>query len=220
VASRKRPRAALLAALLLVPLAAASSKSAAAGAPEAGPVEVVRETIESLSERLTAIRGSDPGAPTDPAQAREAVARTVWPRVDFGAVSKLVLGTHWAKASADQRERFTEAFKALLLASYAETVAERTGTGKPVSYPEQFTRVEGDDATVATSLAGTGGAPPLRIDYRLHRLRGQWKVIDIVVAGVSLAGTYRHDFRQRIERQGIDGLIAALTERAGERSRT
>ena len=173
-------------------------------AADGSPVEVVRTTLAEMSARLESA-GED-----DEAAARAAVAATVWPRVDFEAVSRLVLGPHWNQASPRQRERFIGEFKKLLLASYTGAILSRAD--RPVSYPAQFTRIEADRALVATALEGDG--PPLRIDYRLNRENGAWRVIDIVVAGVSLVTTYRSDFARRIEQQGIDGFLAALAERA------
>ncbi|HEY8554352.1 MAG TPA: ABC transporter substrate-binding protein, partial [Burkholderiales bacterium] len=47
-----------------------------------------------------------------------------------------------------------------------------------------------------------------------------WKVYDVSVAGVSLVTNYRSAYGEKVRRDGIDGLIAELSEanRRGETS--
>jgi phospholipid transport system substrate-binding protein len=40
-----------------------------------------------------------------------------------------------------------------------------------------------------------------------------WKVYDVTIAGVSLVQNYRSTFNTEIQRSGIDGLIASLTNK-------
>ncbi|MCA1939011.1 MAG: ABC transporter substrate-binding protein, partial [Dechloromonas sp.] len=54
------------------------------------------------------------------------------------------------------------------------------------------------------------GAQPVQIDYWLELADGQWKVFDVVVAGISLVTNYREQFAREVRDGGIDGLIASL----------
>lgn len=60
------------------------------------------------------------------------------------------------------------------------------------------------------------GTEPISIDYDLARSASGWKVFDVSVAGVSLAATYRTAFAEEVRERGIDGLIAALSNRNRE----
>ncbi|MFB3090204.1 MAG: phospholipid-binding protein MlaC, partial [Gammaproteobacteria bacterium] len=51
------------------------------------------------------------------------------------------------------------------------------------------------------------------IDYRMHLSGGEWKVVDIVVDGVSLILTYRGSFASEIRKNGLDALIRKLSQR-------
>jgi phospholipid transport system substrate-binding protein len=43
--------------------------------------------------------------------------------------------------------------------------------------------------------------------------RGEWKIYDIRIEGISLAITYRTSFGEQIKREGLDKLINNLAER-------
>ncbi len=50
------------------------------------------------------------------------VRREVLPLIDFDAMSKLTLGKHWRKATPQQRIRFINAFREMLVKSYAKSM--------------------------------------------------------------------------------------------------
>ena len=47
----------------------------------------------------------------------------------------------------------------------------------------------------------------------MHVSGGEWKVIDVVVDGISLVATYRGSFASEIRQNGLDALIRQLAER-------
>ena len=59
----------------------------------------------------------------------------------------------------------------------------------------------------------TPGKDPVQLDYRVEKTDAGWKVYDLNVLGVWLVDTYRGQFAQEINANGIDGLIAALAQR-------
>ena len=66
-----------------------------------------------------------------------------------------------------------------------------------------------------------GGATPIRLDWRLTATESGWRVLDIVVEGVSLLVTFRNEFAAVIERSGgrLAGLLDELRHRvAAERA--
>ena len=66
-----------------------------------------------------------------------------------------------------------------------------------------------------------GGATPIRLDWRLTATESGWRVLDIVVEGVSLLVTFRNEFAAVIERHGgqVEGLLMELRQRvAAERA--
>jgi phospholipid transport system substrate-binding protein len=63
-----------------------------------------------------------------------------------------------------------------------------------------------------------GGASPVRLDWRLARSGDGWRVLDVMVEGVSLLLTYRNEFAAVIEKGGghVSALLGELRTRVAE----
>ena len=53
----------------------------------------------------------------------------------------------------------------------------------------------------------------VEVQYQLYVSKDEWKIYDIRIEGVSLAISYRTSFGEKIQRDGLDSLIAQLAER-------
>ncbi len=136
----------------------------------------------------------------------------IMPNVDFQRMTASAVGPAWRQATPEQQKRLQEEFKILLVRSYAGALGQISDQGifiKPMrSAPED------KEVMVRTEIKGKG--EPIQLDYRLEKTPGQgagWKIYNINVLGVWLVETYKTQFSQEINAKGLDGLIAALTER-------
>ena len=131
------------------------------------------------------------------------------PHVNFRRMTASVVGRFWRQATPEQRTRLQDEFKLLLVRTYSGAlshVTDQTLVLRPSRFTPQDTEV-----VVRTELRGR--SEPIQIDYRLERTPQGWKVFDLNVMGIWLVDTYRNQFSTEINARGIDGLIAALTER-------
>jgi len=131
------------------------------------------------------------------------------PHVNFRRMTASVVGRFWRQATPEQRTRLQDEFKLLLVRTYSGAlshVTDQTLVLRPSRFTPQDTEV-----VVRTELRGR--SEPIQIDYRLERTPQGWKVFDFNVMGIWLVDTYRNQFTTEINARGIDGLIAALTER-------
>ncbi|MCH8834674.1 MAG: ABC transporter substrate-binding protein, partial [Proteobacteria bacterium] len=71
------------------------------------------------------------------------------------------------------------------------------------------------DALVSTEIGRSGG-PPLMAGWRIRSGPNGLKILDVIVAGISMIATQRSEFRALVSRQGVDGLIEALRLRVGK----
>lgn len=136
----------------------------------------------------------------------------IMPNVNFQRMTASAVGPAWRQATPEQQQRLQEEFKKLLVRTYAgaldqvsdQSVAVRPFRGSP------------DDKEVLVRTEVRGGGDPVQLDYRLEKTPGEaggWKIYNLNVLGVWLVDTYRSQFAQEINAKGIDGLIAALSER-------
>ena len=130
------------------------------------------------------------------------------PIIDQERMSQLALGKYWADINDKQRADFAEGFKRLLIKTYAG--AFKAYTGQDVTYGETRFNKSGDKAIVSSDIHVAGGSP-VNLQYRLYQPKpGQWLVYDATIAGLGLIRTYRAQFSDQIERDGIDKTIAQL----------
>ena len=179
--------------------------SAFAGATADGASALVRTTTDEL---LAAVNRDKELIQHNPDHTLGLVEKIVYPQMDFARMSRWVLGKHWRKATQEQRTRFMQEFRTLLYRTYSSALTEFTDT-EVIRYLPQRVHEDGKTVTVPTELPRPGG-PALSISYRLRQADGQWKVVDVVVEGVSLVTTYRTSFGEDVRKAGMDGLIEHL----------
>ncbi len=171
---------------------------------------LVRDTTNSL---FAAVEAKNSVLAEDPALARALVEEYISPHVDLEGFSKLVLGKHWRKATAEQRQRFLTQFHALILRTYATAVT--TYTGIELEYLPMREESRENFATVRTIIPRSGGEGA-KVNFRLHCRNNVWKLFDVSIAGVSMVTTYRSAFSSEVRKSGLDGLIKALEQKNKE----
>lgn len=144
------------------------------------------------------------------------VNEVILPLIDFDAMSKLTLGKHWRTATPEQRTRFMEEYKAMLVRTYTKSLAEYTGA--QIIYLPRRGGESGNRITVYTEVDRGDGRPRVPVNYNLRLVGDQWLVYDVVIDGLSLVKNYRTSFNEEIAQTSLQALIDRLTEanRKGE----
>ena len=152
----------------------------------------------------------------DPVARQQAIAALLDESVDLELIARLCLGRHWRAASEAQRQQYVDLFRANVLAVLARRMGYYTGGEK---FVVTAARPAGDDAMVASEIIYTTNDPPLKIEWRVRVTEGKPIIIDVLPEGVSLVLTYRSEFDEVVGRNGMDGLIAELRQRAAEKAK-
>ncbi|MBW2426694.1 MAG: ABC transporter substrate-binding protein, partial [Deltaproteobacteria bacterium] len=69
-----------------------------------------------------------------------------------------------------------------------------------------------NDVSVKTRIVG-GQFDKAEISYRLRKRKERWKIIDVVIEGVSLISNYRSQFAEVLNSGTIDDLLAKLRDK-------
>lgn len=194
-------------AAILVLLSVCFFPTSAFCTPRLPPQDVVKSTADQV---LHVLETEQEELRAHPERIYDVVNKYILPTFSFHAMSRLVLGRHWRSATDLQREQFTNAFRSLLVRTYAESLIDYTGV--PIRYLPVHMDEKAKDATVQTEIEPSG-RPAVAISYRLRLIRGEWKVIDVIVEGVSLVTNYRTEFSNEINQSGLDSLIHSLEAR-------
>lgn len=164
--------------------------------------------VRSVTDEVLTILRTDKAIQSGNTQrVLELVDVKLLPHFDFPRMTMLAVGRDWTGASAEQRLRLTDAFRTLLVRTYASALTryrDQKIEVKPLRMTEADTRVQ-----IQTQVLQPG-ATPLAIDYMLHKTGQGWQVFDVVVEGSSLVTSYRSNFAQEVNAGGVDGLIKAI----------
>lgn len=188
-----------LAALLL------AARLAAAEAV-AGPKALIERTT---GEFLRAVAENREAILEDPDLAHRLVDQIVTPHIDVDATGRYMLGKHWRRGTAGQRERFLYELRKMLVRSYANALAKYEA-GDKINYLSERVSEDGKLAVVRVQIPRSNTSQLTDVSYRLHRNDGEWKVFDVTIEGVSMVTTYRSTFRTKLDRQGLESVIEEL----------
>jgi len=136
------------------------------------------------------------------------VEEQMMPIIDDRLMSRLALGDNWEKIDSEQQDQFIEGFKRLLVKTYAG--AFKAYTGQDVTYGDTRYNSSKSKAIVNSQIEMSSGSP-VRLQYRLYKNKdGEWLVYDANIAGLSLIKTYRIQFAEQIEKEGVEQTISKL----------
>jgi phospholipid transport system substrate-binding protein len=173
--------------------------------PEAPDAFIKRLSVDVL-DTIKADKAIQAG---DVSKITALVDTKIMPNVNFQRMTASAVGRAWRSATPEQQKRLETEFKALLMRTYSGALSEV----KDQSIAIKPVRMAADDTevTVRTEIKGRGD--PIALDYRVEKVGTSWKIYDLNVASVWLVETYRTQFAQEINANGVDGLIAKLAER-------
>lgn len=126
---------------------------------------------------------------------------------DMGTIGRFSLGTYWRAATPAQQAEYQRLFNDMIVKVYSQRFSDYQGQ----TFDVRTARAEGKDTLVTSFFVPLSG-PEVRVDWRVRNKGGAYKVVDIIVEGVSMSQTQRADFASVIQRGGgkIDVLLAHL----------
>lgn len=127
-------------------------------------------------------------------------------------IGRFALGRYWRAATSEQRLEYLRLFRLFILNTYASRLDGYSGQSFSVvkAHP-----IDDKDTLVNTEVSQTN-AQPLRVDYRVRARHGDYKIVDVLVEGISLVTTQRSEFASIINREGFDGLLELMRDYDGD----
>lgn len=163
----------------------------------------IKETVEKILATL-----GDKSA--NAGDRRSKITGLIRDRFDFRTMAQMTLATNWKKATEAQRSRFIELFSQLLEETYMGRI--EAYTDEKVNFVAE--KVKGDKAMVDTRIVTKTVEIP--IDYKLVLQDKNWLVYDVVIEEVSLVRSYRSNYGDIVQKEGMDGLLVKMQEKLTE----
>ena len=129
---------------------------------------------------------------------------------DVEACARFALGTYWGAATAPQRQEFVELYEDYVVAGYS-TALRALGCASFEMLGSQSDR----EGVIVSSRVQINGGAPIRIDWRLNSTNHGYKITDVIVNGISTAGTQHADLVSVIQRNSghVEPLLIAMREK-------
>jgi phospholipid transport system substrate-binding protein len=174
-------------------------------APAMAQTSVTATVKKTVDEVVRIVADKELKKTANEKKRRKALRATIGAIFDYGEMTQRALGPHAKELSPAEKKEFAGLFESLLETTYANKI-EAYNNEKVIYLNES---VEDDYAEVKTKLVTTKKDEYTMI-YRLMNKRGEWKVYDVVIEGVSLVSNYRSQFNKIINSQGVKELMKKL----------
>ncbi len=130
--------------------------------------------------------------------------------IDFNWAARFAMGRFWKQSSEKQKSLYVAAYQGFIIKNYTARFLEYTSGRFSITDAKESDNGEWS-VGMEISAEGSANEPPVIVEYKLRKNSGAFKVVDIVVEGVSMITTQRSEFASVINKSGIDGLIEQLS---------
>lgn len=128
---------------------------------------------------------------------------------DIPLMTRLAIGPSWVALSPAQQEHLTEAFQHYIAATYADRFDSYSGEDLQVTGQRPYSA----DVIVQSRIVKSNGQAT-DIDYLMRQHQGSWQISDVYLDGtISQLAMQRAEFQSILRRDGVDGLIMALSHK-------
>ncbi|MDC0196848.1 ABC transporter substrate-binding protein [Gammaproteobacteria bacterium] len=129
---------------------------------------------------------------------------------DLNGVGKWVIGRYWRRTSKSERVRYLSLFEKFIIATYSKRFRGYTKAKLQINGS-----TKSNNSALVESQINRNNSKPIKIIWRVKLSNGKYKIIDIIIEGVSWVQTQRSEFVSVIRNSGgkVSGLIKALNKK-------
>jgi phospholipid transport system substrate-binding protein len=130
---------------------------------------------------------------------------------DIPLMTRIVVGAQWSDWTDSQRQAVIDAFAKFIISTYARRFDGYGGE----AFEEDGAKPISTGVVVMTKIMRPNDQP-VAINYLMRQsASGDWRAADVFLTGsISELATRRSEFGAVLEREGYDGLLAALAAKA------
>jgi phospholipid transport system substrate-binding protein len=169
------------------------------------PGDQVRQTADKLLAIL-----NDPQLKRESKknERRNKLKEVIYQRFDFTEMARRSLGAEWHRHSPEEQKEFVKLFTDLLERAYLDNI--ESYNGEKFRYLKE--QEDNSHAQVDTKIIGNKGQE-YSVNYRLHKVNGDWKVYDVVIEDISVVNNYRSQFNRMLAKSSYEELVNRMKEK-------
>lgn len=169
------------------------------------PTDQVRSTIDEV---LKILNNPNLASAAAKEERRRRLRQVIYPRFDFAEMARRSLGSTWRRISPVEQQEFVRLFTQLLEESYVNNI--ESYHGDKILYGRETQ--EQEYAEVDTKLITKRGEE-IAVNYKLHKIDGDWMVYDVVIENISLVNNYRAQFTRLLAKSSFAELLDTIREK-------
>ncbi|MBO7333201.1 MAG: ABC transporter substrate-binding protein [Alphaproteobacteria bacterium] len=130
--------------------------------------------------------------------------------LDTQSIGKFVLGRYWRTATHTERDQFLEAFTDMALKSWADKFDMYNG--QEIVFVDARP-AEGENQVYVNSQI-KNEPNPVEVIWRVRNKNGSYKIVDIIIEGVSMVLSYRNEYTAYLQNHSLTELTERLKTQA------
>lgn len=119
---------------------------------------------------------------------------------DMETIGRFALGRYWRTTSPKQKKTYQDLFRKMVVEVYSSRFSDYQGH----AFEVRSFRPDGKADVLVTSFIVPKGDAPIQVDWRVRYKNGRYRIVDVIVEGVSMSLTQRSDFSAVIQKGGGD----------------
>jgi phospholipid transport system substrate-binding protein len=163
------------------------------------PGDQVRQTADKL---LAILKDPQLKGESKKNERRDKLKELIYQRFDFTEMARRSLGSEWRRRSPEEQKEFVKLFTGLLERAYLDNI--ESYSGDKFRYLKE--QEDNSHAQVDTKIIDNKGQE-FSVNYRLHKVNGDWKVYDVVIEDISLVNNYRSQFNRVLATSSYEELV-------------
>lgn len=174
----------------------------------ASPNDIIQSAADELAAKIGDRRGE---LASNRTELYALIDGILLPRFDRRYAAQLVLGRHWREASAEQRDRFIDAFYGSLLRRYADGILK---FDQKMIAIDPFRGDENSERTTVKTTVTLDDGTSVPVNYGLVKRDNGWMIFDVTIEGISYVRNYRTELNSEIQATSLDAVIKRLESEA------
>ncbi len=170
----------------------------------ATPPKAAMEYMHKLASVTLGILGNK-GIPLT--EREQKVRKLLGENLAVRSIGKFVVGKAWRTATQEQKDEYQNLFEKFITLTYAKRLGGYAGEKFAVTASKSVGKKK--DALVTTEIQRPSG-PPLVAGWRIRENKGAYRILDVMVEGISMVVAQRSEFTTIIRKNGMQGLIETL----------
>ncbi len=176
----------------------------------ADTVEEAKKTVDRLNGTLIEVmKGSKQLGYQGRYKRLEPVVKDAF---EFEAVSQIALGSHWKKLDRAQKTAFIQKLTDLSIATYAAQFKDYGGESFKFDSSQDL---KNGRLILRYNLAAPK-EKPVKFEYIVSDFNGQWRIINIIVDGISDLALKKAQYTSVIDREGFNSLLDKLDQKIAD----